>query len=209
MFFLCQKYILGKGSRFVQVLECGQPVPVQMGLTAGWDLQLLRSEMADPEQVGDKQEHLLVSPRHTGGSCAGPARAEPASVLSSKACVYLAMFMLSMVHHGPTPRTHPMAGLGSVGVHRQDGGKDKDVVRPSMTQDGGCSDSNHHEPAQGGCQRWVLTTALQHRGVWEAAHGHGHQIRWLPVAVGALSCQLDSHGQAATGHMQQGQGTGR
>lgn len=87
-------------------------------------------------------------------------------------------------------------------VHCQDGGEDRDAVRPSTIQDGGCSDSNHHEPAQGGCQRWVLTTALQHRGVWEAPPGHGHYIRWSAVAVGALSCWLDSHGQAATGHME-------
>jgi len=43
--------------------------------------------MADPEHVGDKQEHPLVPLRlmGTGGTHAGPAQAEPTPALSSKA----------------------------------------------------------------------------------------------------------------------------
>lgn len=64
-------------------LYLGRRILLQGGTCSWWR----RSEMADPECMGDKQEHPLVPLRlrGTGGTCAGPAGAEPAPALSSKA----------------------------------------------------------------------------------------------------------------------------
>lgn len=109
--------------------------------------------MADPECMGDKQKHPLVPLRlrGTGGTHAGPAGAELAPALSSKVPGAIwpsscPAWCTMAPHH-----SHPAAGLGAVGCAPPGWGEGRDVVRPSTTQDGGCGDINHHEPAWGGC----------------------------------------------------------
>lgn len=63
--------------------------------------------------------------------------------------------------------SHPLARLGAVGCMLPGWGEGRVVARSRM---GGCGDSNHHQPAWGGC----LAVGTHHRGVWRACHGRRH-----------------------------------
>lgn len=114
-------------------------------------------------------------------------------------------------HGAPWPphHSHPTAGLSTVGCTPPGWGGRQGC---GQTQHGGCGDSNHHEPARGGCPavgaHHCTAAPRGRRGLPVAV---GTSSGWSAVAttsswsaVGALSCWSGGHGRAATGHVEQG-----
>lgn len=109
------------------------------------DLIVGRSEMADSECTGEKQDHLLVLLKlgDTGRTCAGPATAEPSSAKP------LGVFGQVCVQHGALcpPHTLTPGPDWACGVSLLGSGDGRDELRPHNA----CGDSTHREPAWGGC----------------------------------------------------------